>query len=416
MRTKAVPAEAKPRRDGRSEMPVVRDKALGPLPRVQRDGRAEAQARHEARDARHGERDARVPPLRRSGGRGSSSQKAVGRARSDDGRRTQPPLSSAQAAEQPEALTVVPAKSKGGRPRLLKDRPLTRAERSRRARAKPGAAQLTEHRRWKEGWDRLTDRQKSERVLQDICMSRAIHSDVDRVVAMKAVAAIGKDNAALYCKLVELLPPARSVAASPTHGVSAVKVKFLQMIENAVAADKQELARRAEAGETLSEREQLQLRLAQIDEQSVDADHDDLDRTSPAAAVDQVARLERLRSENAALRARLGEASHERHGVDHHDHRRDDHGSTPSESAPEMSSPVRRMTPADDVTINKRPTVIDVVPTLLDARAEPEPWTKRPAPEPSPAPQPTEPGKWNESENGKAFRQWYDAGKYDVIL
>jgi hypothetical protein len=109
-----------------------------------------------------------------------------------------------------------------------------------------------------------------------------------------------------------------------------------------------------------------------------------------------------LLEENARLRARLGDAPK---AVD-----------PPQSTNSTPSANPRRMTPRDDVTIDRRPVVIDVVPTLLDARAPVEPSSKRPAPEPSPAPQPTEPGRWDESENGKAFRQWYDAGKYDVLL
>jgi hypothetical protein len=180
-----------------------------------------------------------------------------------------------------------PTEAKKGRP-LVGKRPMTSVERTRRSRTnrkmQAGAQQLNEHRRWKEQWDSLSDKQKGARVLADLCLSRNLSCDSHRVIAMKAVAALSANNAALYVKLVELLPPARSVE-SPTSGVSALKERFLQAVMNTVAADQQELVRRAERGETLSEREQLQLRLHEIDEQSVDAVHDDLDRTSPVEPV-----------------------------------------------------------------------------------------------------------------------------------
>src|SRR5260221_661696 len=51
-----------------------------------------------------------------------------------------------------------------GRPRVLAHRPMTNAERCRRSRAKPGAQQLGEHRKWKDGWDALNDAAKVDDV------------------------------------------------------------------------------------------------------------------------------------------------------------------------------------------------------------------------------------------------------------
>jgi hypothetical protein len=154
----------------------------------------------------------------------------------------------------------------------------------------------------------------------------------------------------------------------------------------------------------LSEREQLQLRLAQLDEpdeQPADQARalDSSTHSAPSAEPVQPSERERvLLAEDARLRARLGEPPHQ-NAHPSSDLKPPDDTSRVSATA----STVRRMTPRDDVTINKRPVVIDVVPTLLDARAEPE----KP---PEPAPQPTEPGKWDESESAAKWRAWREAG------
>jgi hypothetical protein len=220
----------------------------------------------------------------------------MSRGRADDGRGASAPVPSASA--EGEAMTVHDAtstKSKGGRPRIRADRPLTQGERNARRHLKPGAQQLDAHRKWKDGWDALSDKERSARVLQDICTSRAVRSDLDRAVATRAVSALAKDNAALFAKLMELLPPRCIDATSATHGTSDVKARVLSTILNSITADKVERRRRADAGEPLSEREALQLQIDMLDEPALPAPDD----------VPEVDEVTSLRAKVAELEARL---------------------------------------------------------------------------------------------------------------
>jgi hypothetical protein len=276
-----------------------------------------------------------------------------------------------------------PTEAKKGRP-LVGKRPMTSVERTRRSRTnrkmQAGAQQLDEHRKWKRDWDSLSDKEKSARVLADLCLSRNLRSDTDKVLAMKAVSALSANNAALYVKLVELLPPARSVEAS-THGTSTLKERFLQAVMNAVAADQQELASRAERGE-LSEHDRLQLQINQIDQQALGLP--DADKPAAVEPVQPTERERVLLAEIERLRAKCGEAP------------------PPPPPPSDHAANPRRLTPADDW--NTKPvTVLDIKPTVLDTRAEPE----KP---PEPAPSPQTPGQWDQSDNAAKWRAWRDAG------
>jgi len=179
-------------------------------------------------------------------------------------------------------------KNRGGRPRLG-DKPLTPAERSRRARArrkqqtKPETPPSTEA--------------TAEQVLAALVQSRRIVSHFDKLLAVRAVNALMSGKIVEGVKCLEHLPaPVRSEASTPALGEHSARERVLQLIQAAIAADKVELAQRAERGEQLSERDQLRLRLAQLDEQP------------PDEQPGEEAEVEELRRQNVELRRLLAGA------------------------------------------------------------------------------------------------------------
>jgi hypothetical protein len=385
------------------------EQARRPAPdagRQARRARARATARHEARDARYGERNARyevrnarVSALRRDGSRGEAPQKAVGRESADDSGRADAPLPSASA--EGEAVTVHDAtstKSKGGRPRIRADRPLTQGERNARRHLKPGAQQLDAHRKWKDGWDAMSDKERAGRILQDICVSRSVRSDLDRAIATRAVAALAKDNTALFVKLLELLPAARIDATSSTHGTSAARAHVLQMIMGAIAADRVERRRRADAGEVLTERERLQLQMDALDEPAL---------PKPDEAVAEVDEVAQLRAKVAQLEARLGEApppvSNETPAVSNETPQKTITPSigdiVPPSEIGEVRTGMQRPPPSEDFARFERRF---------------KPGSRQPVLDLKPEPQPAPPQSWDETEGGKAWHEWRERNPHLV--
>jgi hypothetical protein len=244
-----------------------------------------------------------------------------------------------------------------GRPCILGDRPMTSAERSRRARAKrrAGAQQLDEHRRWKAGWDALSDKEKSERVLADICLRHNLRTDTDRVVAMKAVAALGKDSL-LYAKLIELLPPPINAdVSSPVVTPSAARERLLELVLNACAADRFEAE--------------------QIEQSEVTA----------------------LRAEVAELRRRLGEQPNGKYTF-----------LLPPEGEPKAITPS-----IGDITPPGERTDVGVAPPKYDPPPKPPPVIDA-TPTPTAPPSPTQAGRWDESASGKAWHEWRERNPHLV--
>jgi hypothetical protein len=107
----------------------------------------------------------------------------------------------------------------------------------------------------------------SESILQELIATRCLQSRFHRAVAAKAAQALARNSPRDALAWFELLPPAGRVDASGRSMAAEAARKWLrELVLNAVAADRVELRRRAEKGEALSERERLQLRLAELDE------------------------------------------------------------------------------------------------------------------------------------------------------
>jgi hypothetical protein len=299
-----------------------------------------------------------------------------------------------------EIKPVDATSKKGGRPRVFAHRRLSNAERNQRSRDKQkhSAAKV-----------------KAEDVLASLMRTRRITEPIDKLVAVRGINALIDGKIAEGIRALEQLPPpVRLDDGSPTHSFSDAKARVLQMIANAVAADQTELAARAAAGETLPERDALLLRLHEIDAASALPDAD-----KPAAAEPgQPTERERaLLEENARLRERLGDAPAKLVAPGDQFSKAVD-PPPPSDQAAKgarqdhlSTNPLSRLTPAD-ADMNHRPVVVlDIEPTplgLVDEPAKPA----AAAPTPEPAPQPTEPGMWDRSESGRAWREWVDQGNY----
>jgi len=124
---------------------------------------------------------------------------------------------------------------------------------------------------------------------------------VDRAVATAATDALVAGDLAEAVRALGMLPPVvRADSASPTVSASDARKRVLELILNRIGADRIERAARVEAGDpTLTEREMLQYRIDQLDQQQ---EADPSEKTDEPA--DEVAAL---RAKVAQLEARLGE-------------------------------------------------------------------------------------------------------------
>jgi hypothetical protein len=195
-------------------------------------GRAdEARHRYDARNTRYGIRNTRLPTLRRARGGGKASQEGAGRKNTDDRSRAY-----AEVPCEPEVITV----TNKGRPRILGDRPMTNAERSRRSRAKRRAQRETPE---------DAGVRRAEEALEALCVSRNIHAgSFEATVARKAINCLAGNKIAEFVRLVDCLPP-RIVGAdvlSPVVTPSAAKAKLLALVEANIEADKYEEQREVE--------------------------------------------------------------------------------------------------------------------------------------------------------------------------
>jgi hypothetical protein len=265
-----------------------------------------------------------------------------------------------------------------GRPRLGAA-PLSQAERSRRARARRKAQPQP-----------VKD---SAELFRDLCARRGVVAAFDRALAMECVNALADGRLSEALKAMDALPPVvRTESSSLSSGMSAVKQHFLQLIQNAIAGDRLELARRAERGDELSERERLLLRLHELDEPPPD---------EADAPTDEVTAL---RLEVAQLRARLGEAPPPQ-----------------IESAPALTAQTDQpkvITPSvGDIT---PPSEFGVVrtgaqrPPMSADFARYKPGARKPPldlkAEPAAAPAPR---SWDETEDAARWREWRDSGGYE---
>jgi hypothetical protein len=174
-----------------------------------------------------------------------------------------------------------------GRPRLG-DHALTPRERSARRRAKPKPIK------------------SSEEIYAALVAERNIVSPFHRALATQITNSLVDGDLAEAIKgLSHLPPPVRAEPGSPTHSTSGARERVLQMILNAVEADKQELVRRAERGDELSEADQLRLRLAQIEQPQPDEDEPDDEGDEVASLKAENTELRRLLSGAAPAAAEL---------------------------------------------------------------------------------------------------------------
>lgn len=144
--------------------------------------------------------------------------------------------------------------NRGGRP-CLGDKPMTAAEASRRARLRRKMAKEAER-------SKPSAPTSAEDVLAALCQSRRIVSHFDRLLAVKVVNCLIEGKIAEAVRALDHLPPpSRSEEVGSTHGGLNHRERVYQLIVSAIAGDQ----------------------------------------------VEQAPELERLRAENEALRARLGE-------------------------------------------------------------------------------------------------------------
>jgi hypothetical protein len=163
-----------------------------------------------------------------------------------------------------------------GRPRLGAQ-PLSQAERSRRARARRKA--------------KPKPIRSAEELFADLCTSRGLVTGFDKAVAMEVVNALAAGRLSEALKGLDALPAARVESSSPSMGMSAVKQRFMQLVQNAIAGDDENRRLRIERGEA-TEADMLRARLAEIER--------------PLPAPDEAEELDE-EDEVAALRAEIVE-------------------------------------------------------------------------------------------------------------
>jgi hypothetical protein len=248
--------------------------------------------------------------------------------------------------------------NRGGRPRIHPDRTMTPTERSARRRERRKQQRIREQfeRKAAEAEKAPDAEVTPQEVLQSLIQSRGITSHFDRLLAVRAVAALVQGKLAEGVRALECLPPPRHLddEGKPTTAGDA-KARVLQMILNAIAADDEDRRLRIERGEA-SEADLLRERL--------------------------------LLEENAQLRSRLGEPppppSTERVRVI--DGKRGDAIIPPSE----IGNP-NPMVGADDWKHQRKRNL-----PIIEGKAEP-------AAEPAPQPR-----TWDETEDAAKWREWRD--------
>jgi hypothetical protein len=99
--------------------------------------------------------------------------------------------------------------------------------------------QREDHAQWKRRWSAMSDDERSERFLAELCASRNIQGDVDRMLASKAVAALAENKVADFLKLLDQLPPRVAVVdGRPTESAESAKAAVMQLIAAAQEADR----------------------------------------------------------------------------------------------------------------------------------------------------------------------------------
>jgi hypothetical protein len=273
--------------------------------------------------------------------------------------------------------------NRGGRPRIHPDRTMTPTERSARRRERRKQQRIREQfeRKAAEAEKAPDAEVTPQEVLQSLIQSRGITSHFDRLLAVRAVAALVQGKLAEGVRALECLPPPRHLddEGKPTTAGDA-KARVLQMILNAIAADDEDRRLRIERGEA-SEADLLRARLAEVEGQLPAPD-------VPAAPSQPTDRERLLLEENAQLRSRLGEPppppSTERVRVI--DGKRGDAIIPPSE----IGNP-NPMVGADDWKHQRKRNL-----PIIEGKAEP-------AAEPAPQPR-----TWDETEDAAKWREWRD--------
>jgi hypothetical protein len=174
--------------------------------------------------------------------------------------------------------------TKTGRPRINPDRPMSATERSRRRRAKPRPIK------------------SSDEIFDALVAQRNLTSAFDRALATQITNSLVDGDLAEAVRALQHLPPiVRADPGSPTVSVSAARQKVLELLLNRISADRIERAARVEARDpTLTEREMLQFRIDQIDEQEASDQGEEGDKPDDEVAT--------LRAQVAELRAKLAGA------------------------------------------------------------------------------------------------------------
>jgi hypothetical protein len=299
--------------------------------------------------------------------------------------------------------------TKGGRPRLGAQ-PMSSAERSRRARAKrrAGAQQLDAHRRWKAGWDALSDKEKAERVLADICLRHNLTTDADRVVAMKAVAALGKDSL-LYAKLIDTLPPPVthgevSATTGTAQGALQARERLLELVLNAVAADQVEAEQQeqSELAGLRAEVARLKVKCGEAPPPPSDQQSAIDNSNSPKVLTPSVGDIvgPREQSDNPAnMRGPRYDGPRKPMTIDHE----------PVKAAAPTSAPSGAWTGPQD---GPPPWLQTPAQNAARAAVKPPPAPSSPTPSSPPPPAPTRTQSWDDTPGGQSWRMWADSGGY----
>jgi hypothetical protein len=188
-----------------------------------------------------------------------------------------------------------PVTNRHGRPRLG-DRPLSPAERSRRARARKRQAKPAPP------IETQMAGVTKEAVLADLIESRGLTSPLHKSIAAKIADAFVRDDPNTASRWMDFLPPMRAeTGGPPTVSASGARKRVLELILNRIGADRIERAARVEAHDpTLTEREMLQFRIDQIDEQVASNQGEEGDEPDDEITA--------LRAEVERLRLLVGEA------------------------------------------------------------------------------------------------------------
>jgi hypothetical protein len=202
------------------------------------------------------------------------------------------------ASTKPQPVRTEPANAapnKGGRP-PINGKAMSSTERSARRRARK--RQAAPPKPIKEQMAGVN----AEAVLAELISTRNLVSPLHKSIAFKVAKALARDDAVKASRWLEFLPPAvRVEGSSAPGGLSDAKQRFLAGVMNAVAADRIERRQRAERGETLSQRDRLQLQIDLLDEREA------LPAPDESAAGEPADEVSALRARIAELEARLAE-------------------------------------------------------------------------------------------------------------